>query len=95
LAFYFHIILPLLNGYYIENRLKLSQGHIYYYDKIKFTYVPVLQDTIQGTHDLAASLALFSNADQQYEAHNLGYGSSHGVQGTQSCAIPPFQYNNL
>ena len=73
----------------------IPRAYIYYYYKIKFTYVPVLQDIIQGTHDLAASLALFSSADQQYEAHNLGYGSSHGVQGTQSCAILPFQYSNL
>lgn len=57
--------------------------------------MPVLQDTIQGTHDLAASLALFSSEDQQYEAHSLGYGSSHGAQDTQSCATLPFQYSNL
>jgi hypothetical protein len=57
--------------------------------------VSVLQDTVQGTHDLAASLILFSSEGQQYEAHNLGYDSSHGVQGTQCCAMHPFQYSNL
>lgn len=61
----------------------------------KFTYVSVLQDIVQGTHDLAASLNLFSSAGQQYEAHTLGCGSSHGVLGKQCCAGPPFQYSNL
>lgn len=62
---------------------------------LKLTYVSVLQDTVQGTHDLAVSLNLFSSAGQQYGAHTLGCGSSHGALGTQCCAGPPFLYSNL
>lgn len=74
----------------------LSHNMILLHNKsIKFSYVSVLQDTVQETHDLAASLNLFSSGGQQCEAHNLGCGSNHAVLGTWCCAALPFQYSNL
>jgi len=39
----------------------------------KFTYMPVLQNRIQRTYDLAASLVLFPSEDQHHDALNHGY----------------------
>jgi hypothetical protein len=39
----------------------------------KFTYMPVLQNIVQKSYDLAASLVLFPNESQHHEALNRGY----------------------
>jgi hypothetical protein len=96
-------VLPLFKGsLYLGYKLKSQQPHLLWnninllHNKYyKFTYVSVLQDIVLGTHDLAASLDLFSSAGQQYEARNLDCGSNHGVLGTWCCAALPFQYSNL
>lgn len=96
-------MLPLFKcSLYVGYTLKSLHSHLLWHNIIllhnksfKFSYVSVLQDTVQETHDLAASLNLFSSAGQQYEAHNLGCGSNHGVLGKWCCAALPFQYSNL
>lgn len=61
----------------------------------KYTYVPALQDKVQGIRNLAASLDLFSNVSQQCEVHNLVCGSSLEVLDIKYCAAFPFQHSNL
>jgi len=39
----------------------------------KFTYIPVLQNIIQQTYDIGASLVLFPREGQHHEALNRGY----------------------
>ena len=38
----------------------------------KFTYMPVLQNLVQQTYDLAPSLVLFPNEGQHHEVLNRG-----------------------
>lgn len=47
--------------------------NILYQKSFKLTYWPIPKDTIQGSHDLAAILAMCTCEGQQYESCNLGY----------------------